>query len=173
MPNGRIARRQIDDDRVCAGDGKSERDRIGAEQRVDAAGRMDTHRMGIREDDPDHACIGHDLCIVAEPKYVATTDQRNRANASIFRLFDRQLSRGHAGDMTGATVAIDARRRSRLVRDPCLNASVQSPGAQLAHGRIDVVGALDVMTMQIGVYRTVCAELGIFGGAASGAKNSH
>src|SRR5262249_6468306 len=106
-------------------------------------------------------------------EYVAATNQRNRANAGGFRFFDRQLRRGHPSDMTGAAVAIDARCRSGLVRDLCLGPAVQPPGAQLAHRRIDVVGALDVMTVQISVHDTVCAELGIFGTAASGTKNSH
>src|SRR6516165_9669703 len=75
--------------------------------------------------------------------------------------------------MTGATIAIDARRRRSLVRDLCLGLPVQPPGAQLAHHRIDVIGALDVMTVQIGIHRTFCAELGISRAATGGTKNPH
>jgi hypothetical protein len=74
--------------------------------------------------------------------------------------------------VTWSTVAIDARRRRRFIHDFRLGTPVQAPGAQLPHRRVDVIGALDMMTVQVGLDHALRGCTGIFRVASGGRENA-
>jgi hypothetical protein len=112
------------------------------------------------------------LGVVAQHEDIAATDEADGTNPDLARFADGDIRREDAGDVTWSAVAIDARRRRRFIHDFRLGTPVQAPGAQLPHRRVDVIGALDMMTVQVGLDHALRGCTGIFRVASGGRKNA-
>ena len=132
--------------------------RVCAKQRIDPASGMHSYRMGIGKDHSHQAGVRHDLGIVAKPEDIAAADKGDSADPGIARFLDRKICREDAGRMAWTAITVDARGRCRFMRDLYFWPSVQTARAQFAHGRVDMIRPLDMMTMQIGVHRAFAAQ---------------
>jgi hypothetical protein len=173
MADRRCAGGEIDHDRIGAGDRKREGERIGPEQRIDAAGRVHPHRMRVGEGHADQPGAGDALHVIAEAEDVAAADERDRGDARLARLADGEIGGVHAGDVAGAAIAVEARGRRRLVGDADVRPPVEVAGPQLADGRVDVIGSLNVMAVQVGVDHAVGILRGVVVVAAGGTEDAH
>ena len=107
--------------------------------------------MGVGKDHADQTGTRDLLDIIAEHEDIAAADQTDRADAGLVRLAHGDVGCEHAGDVTRSAVAVDARGRRRFADDFRLGAAVQAPGAQFPHRRVNMVGSLNMMAVQIGL----------------------
>ena len=154
LPNvtdGRRARGEIHHNRVSACARKREGNRIRAHYWINAPRNMYAHRMRIREGHTDQAGLRYPFDIIAKAEDVTAANQCHRGDPRDFCFFDRKVGGHQAGDMTGTTVAVDTGGARRFVCDARVGAPIEPLGAKIRNGRIDVIGALDVVSMQVSV----------------------
>jgi hypothetical protein len=168
MADRGCARRQIHDDRIAVEGWESETDGIGAERRIDPAGRMHARRNGVRECHSDEPGARDAFDMGAKHKNVAGADQADGRDTRDLRLLDRHIDGKSGAHMASPAVAIDLRSGGCLSCNAWAGTAIQAARLQVSDDGKEMVGSLDAMATKIGFDQPVRNDARVFRVATQG-----